>query len=182
MLYFKEKGYLSFCSGSDRISNTRIFAITLVVISPRSQWEKLKEDNFHHITWCNITRILKHCTIYLGLYCYLWRFMSSEVLCCVDWKIVTSIWKECNAIFLVKQSGSSRQYWRGLLDHEVGETADLETSTWCNNSRGLESLAKLLWGPQISHSIFLCLWKRKTAIDTIFTVLLYLTLKLLAAQ
>jgi len=33
--------------------------------------------------------------------------MSSEVLRCVDWKIVTNVWKECNAIFMVKQSSSS---------------------------------------------------------------------------
>jgi len=100
------------------------------------------------------------------------------VLRCIDWKIVTNVWKECNAVFMVKQSSSTRQHWIGLLDLEVGDTVDLEMLTWCNNSRGPGSSAKLLLGPQITHSIFLCLWKRKTAV---FTVLLYMTLKLLAA-
>jgi len=37
VLYFKEKQHLSFCSGSDRISNIRIFTITLVLTPPHSQ-------------------------------------------------------------------------------------------------------------------------------------------------
>jgi hypothetical protein len=86
--------------------------------------------------------------------------MSVEVLRCVDWKIVTSVWKECNAIFMVKQSSSSSQHLIGLLALEVGDMADLEMLTWCNNSRGPESSVKLLLGPQISHRIFFVFVKK----------------------